>query len=160
VPGAAYGTPALDPLTAPLLDVVLPAGAVPAQASPVPAVVASAPAPPPAAGARATQGWPCSRCEAMNELTDPICHVCGTPFLAAVSEESKVSLVLPLVGDISRYGRGQRALIAFAAIVAVLVPLAIITLLLTKSPPAQAPTPAPVDSSTSSTTTTDTVPAG
>jgi hypothetical protein len=137
-PNAAYGPPAADPLTAPLLDVVLPAGAVPAQA-----------AAPEAAQPKKTATWPCSRCDAVNELTAVVCHICSAPFLATVAEETKVSLVLPGVGDLSRYGRGQRAGIAFMALMIILIPLALVTLLLTKAPPPSGP-------ATQTTTTTDT----
>ena len=139
-PNAAYGPPAPDPLTAPLLDVVLPPGAVPAQATAPEA---------PAAPSR-TAGWPCTRCETRNELSAMVCTVCGTPFLAKLAEETKVALVLPVVGDISRYGRGQRAAIAFGALLLILVPLALITLLLTKAPPPSKPA-----TQTTITTTTD-----
>jgi hypothetical protein len=139
-PTAAYGTPAPDPLTAPLLDVVLPAQ-VPVQ----PTGPAPAPAP------KKDAGWPCTRCGVVNALTDTSCSVCSSPFLAAVSEETRVSLVLPVVGDISRYSRGQRAGIAFGAILVLLVPLALLTLLLTGSP-------APAGKSTGTTPVTDTTP--
>ncbi|MCU1621385.1 MAG: hypothetical protein JWL79_230 [Frankiales bacterium] len=122
-PTAAYGPAAADPLTAPLLDVVLPPRAVPTQ-----------PGPAPAAPASKTTGWPCSRCEHLNDFADVLCTTCSSPFLAKVAEETAVSIRLPLVGDLSRLGRGQRAGIAFAAILIVLVPLALITLLLTHAP--------------------------
>jgi DNA-directed RNA polymerase subunit RPC12/RpoP len=142
-PNAAYGPPAADPLTAPLLDVVLPPGAVPAQAQAPEAVTP-----------RKTASWPCTRCEAQNELAAIVCSVCGTPFLAKLAEETKVALVLPVVGDLSRYGRGQRAAIACGALLVILVPLALITLLLTKAPPPSAP----ATQSTTTTTTDTTVP--
>jgi hypothetical protein len=115
-PTAAYGPAAADPLTAPLLDVVLPPAAVPA----------SSPSKP--------TGWPCSRCEHLNDFADLLCTTCASPFLAKVAEETAVTIRLPLVGDLSRYGRGQRAGIALAALLIVLVPLALITLLLTHAP--------------------------
>lgn len=135
---AAYGTPAPDPLTAPLLDVVLPAQAAPSPAQ-----------------AEKTTGWPCTRCSHLNPFRETVCAVCSAPFLATVAEEGKVSLTLPVVGDLSRYGRGQRAGIALAAILVVLLPLALITLLLTKAPPSN-PAPSP----TSGTTVTEVTPAG
>ena len=142
-PNAAYGPPAPDPLTAPLLDVVLPAGAVPVQGhAPVPAQPTK------------TATWPCSRCDAVNELTAVVCHICSAPFLVTVAEESKVALVLPGIGDISRYGRGQRAGIAFMALMIILIPLALVTLLLTKAPPPANSTP----TITSTTTDTGSVP--
>ena len=141
-PSAAYGVPAADPLTAPLLDVVLPQ-----QGSAVPsAPAASAPAAP----AKAT-GWPCSRCEHLNALTDMVCGICGAPFLASVAEDTKVRVELPLLGDLSRYGRGQRAAIAFGVIVAILVPLAVLTLLMTHAP-AKTPTSNPGSSTSTGST--------
>ena len=119
-PGAAYGLPAADPLTAPLLDVVLPTQAAPVQA----------PAP------TTEPTWPCSRCAAPNALSLSACGTCGAAFLQAVAEETRVSLVLPVVGDLGRFSRGQRIGIALGAIAAVLVPLALLTLLLTGKPPA------------------------
>jgi hypothetical protein len=132
--GAAYGTAAPDPLTAPLLDVVLPRAAVPAQA-PAPS---STPA-----KATMPSGWPCSRCEALNDFAAMLCHVCSAPFLAQVAEETRVSLTLPVVGDLNRYGRGQRAAIALGALLIVLIPLALITLLTTKAPPPSTTTGTP-----------------
>jgi hypothetical protein len=124
--------------------VSLPAGAVPAQAAPPAA---------PKSGKTPT-GWPCSRCEAVNDFTDVLCTVCGSPFLAKVAEETKVTLVLPVVGDISRYSRGQRAIIAFVAVLALLVPLALITLLLTDGPSSSGKATGGGSSTTTTTTTT------
>jgi hypothetical protein len=157
-PTAAYGRPAADPLTAPLLDVVLPAGAVPVQGAP-------AQAPAPAEGAaeqpaapEQLKGWPCSKCDTLNEFSATVCTVCASPFLAVVSETTKVNLVLPLVGDLSRYGRGQRALIAVGALLVLLVPLALVTLLLTKTPPAGSGSSDGTGGGTSQTTTGGTDP--
>jgi len=147
-PTAAYGTPAPDPLTAPLLDVVLPV-TVPAQAT-APVHLSS----PAAKPGKTPTGWPCSRCEAVNDFTDVLCTVCGSPFLAKVAEETKVTLVLPVVGDLSRYSRGQRAIIAFVAVLALLVPLALITLLLTDGPSSSGKATGGGSSSSSTTTTT------
>lgn len=149
-PTATYSAPAADPLTAPLLDVVLPAGAVPTQ-GPAPA---AAPAP------VVPTGWPCTKCDTLNDFTDTICTLCAAPFLAAVSESTKVNLVLPIVGDLSRYGRGQRALIAVGALAAILIPLALITLLLTKTPPSGTPSNGNGGSGSSSTTGQPTGPVG
>jgi hypothetical protein len=148
-PTATYSAPAADPLTAPLLDVLLPVGAVPVQGAAPQAVPVAAPI-----------GWPCTKCDTLNDFTDPICTVCGAPFLATVSESTKVSLVLPIVGDLGRYGRGQRALIAVGVLAAVLIPLALITLLLTKTPPAGSGTPSTGDGGTSGSSTTTGQPTG
>jgi hypothetical protein len=121
---AAYGVPGADPLTAPLLDVVLPVAA-PAAAAPG-AVVNPLPVKVPT--------WPCTRCDTANPIDASICSLCGGGFLAVVSEQGRISMKLPVVGDISRYSRGQRAGIAIGALLVLLLPLALITLLLTKSP--------------------------
>ena len=83
---------------------------------------------------------------------------CGSSFLA--SESTPVCLVLPIVGDLGRYSRGQRALIALGAILAVLAPLAIITLLLTGSPPAGNNGPAVQQPGSTESTRTEVIPAG
>lgn len=142
-PTATYGTPAPDPLTAPLLDLVLPSVAVPTQPGSPAAVTAT----------KAPTGWPCTSCETLNGFAETLCQVCATPFLAPVAEESKVSLVLPLVGDLGRYSRGQRALIAFGAILTVLLPLALIMMLTTHTPSGTT-SPSTPGSTTSTTTTT------
>jgi hypothetical protein len=143
-PTATYGVAASDPLTAPLLDVVLPPGVVPAQGTapaPAPAAAMSAAmSAPMAPAARKTPTWPCTRCQAVNELSEMVCHVCAAPFLVTVAEETKVSLVLPVVGDLGKYGRGQRALIPPGVLTLTHIPRALDTLLLTHAPPA-APAP-------------------
>jgi ribosomal protein L40E len=125
------GYDGLDPLTAPLLDLVLPP--VPAPEQPVvvetPAPAPVAPAPRAAADAAS---WPCTRCGAPNAIDAPVCGTCGSPFLAAAAE--KVSLVVPGLGDLSHFTRGQRAGIALGVLMAVLLPLALITFLLTPAP--------------------------
>jgi ribosomal protein L40E len=117
-PTALYGEPSADPLTQPLID-LLPRAETPVAAEPT---------------------WPCSLCDALNPLVDTHCGTCGKPFLAAVQQEQAPLLVLPVIGDISRFGRGQRAGLALAAVAAVLAPLALITLLLTGRPPQSATT--------------------
>jgi ribosomal protein L40E len=122
-----------DPLTAPLLDLVLP---------PVPpaAVVVPQPSPAPESAApvqSALQEWPCTSCGARNPLATTTCSVCGSKFLAAASEE--LSLVVPGVGDLQRLSRGQRIALAGGVLALVLVPLAAITFFLTPEP-AQQPT--------------------
>lgn len=79
--------------------------------------------------------WPCSRCAAANGYERDTCRACGASFLAAVKDDEAPLLVLPGVGDLSRLGRPQRLLLALGVVLAVLVPLAVITLLLTQRPP-------------------------
>ena len=126
---AAYGVPAGDPLTQPLLD-FLPAR--PEAAAP------EVPAQPAAVTSERT--WPCGRCASPNPLTASACSVCGTPFLAEVGGDARRMLVLPLVGDLGSMSRGKRIGLALALVGIVLTPLALITLLLTGSPPADKPT--------------------
>lgn len=112
---AAYSAPAGDPLTQPLLDFLGPS--VPAQPTP---------------GAQPT--WPCSRCEARNPFASSQCSVCGGDFLAAVKDADAPRLVLPLVGDLGAMSRGRRAGLALGLVALLLVPLALLTLLLTHRP--------------------------
>ena len=126
---ASYGLPAGDPLTQPLVD-FLPAAADPAPRAAVPVVTGSS--------------WPCTVCESVNDLQQSLCSACGQPFLAGIKVGDKPVLVLPLLGDLGAMGRGQRAGVALGVVALVLVPLALITLLLTpnkkKDPPVQTPT--------------------
>lgn len=122
---ASYGAPAGDPLTGPLLDLL--------PDVPVLAAVPAAPAAPVPTAGEAT--WPCTTCGASNLLSESLCGACGAPFLAQV-RGSGPSLVLPLVGDLFALSRGQRLGVAAAVVLAVVLPLALLTLLLTQSPPA------------------------
>ncbi len=87
--------------------------------------------------------WPCSRCAAANGYERDTCRACGASFLAAVKDDEVLLLVLPGVGDLRRLGRPQRLLLALGVVLAVLVPLAVITLLLTQRPPVAGTTHAP-----------------
>ncbi len=118
-----------DPLTGPLLDLVLP----PVPQAELPAVPARE------VGvadenAFAVVTWPCGSCGAKNALNAEICGTCGSKFLAAASELP--SLVVPGIGDLQQLSRGHRAAVAAGFVAALLLPLALITLLLTKAPPA------------------------
>jgi ribosomal protein L40E len=124
-PAPAYG--GHDPLTAPLLDVLLPVAPV-AQ----PAPEAAAPVVPVVPAPRAEVSWPCTRCGADNALTMNACRDCGSPFLGGTSEPP--ALVLPGVGDLTKLSRGHRAAVAVGVVMAVLLPLALITFLLTPEP--------------------------
>ena len=119
-----------DPLTAPLLDLVLP---------PVPQAAAVVPEPSPAPESAAPvqsalQEWPCTSCGSRNPFSMTICSVCGSRFLAAASEE--LSLVVPGVGDLQKLSRGQRIAVAGGFLALILVPLAALTFFLTSEPPA------------------------
>jgi hypothetical protein len=130
--GGSDPLPAPDPLTASLLDLVLPP--VPStQLSAVPVEVAVPQAP--LTDDAAT--WPCTACGATNALTEEACTVCGSRFLAAASEPP--SLVVPGIGDLQHYSRGHRAAIAAGFLALILVPLALITFLLTGEPPKGTP---------------------
>lgn len=133
-PAVAASPAVQDPLTSPLLS-FLPEVVAPTAA--VPAAVTAAELPRPAAGSTAT--WPCTQCQTVNALEASVCTACGSSFLAAVREDNKPLLVLPVVGDLGALSRPQRLLLALAAVAMLLLPLAAITLLLTESPPAQGP---------------------
>lgn len=127
-PGVQPRHAAPDPLTAPLLDVVLPELALAAPAPVVPAAVA-----PEVADGREPR-WPCTACGTSNPFSASACSVCGSGFLASASTTPK--LVLPVVGDVGAMSRSQRLLAALGVLVAVLAPVALVTFLLTGSPPA------------------------
>jgi hypothetical protein len=125
-PTAAYGIAASDPLTQPLLD-FLPVTAAAPSSAPLPTIIGAS--------------WPCTACAAINPLAESLCSVCGQPFLAAMKVSEKPLLVLPGVGDFAALSRGQRAGLAVGLLAAILIPLAIITLLLTHKPAKDASTP-------------------
>ena len=104
-PTAAYGAPSVDPLTAPAAALGLPG---PAAAEPT---------------------WPCSTCGATNVLAADVCASCGAGFLAGLRETEPL-LELPGVGDLTRLSRGQRLMIAFGVVGAIVVALAVLILLL------------------------------
>ncbi len=110
--------PAPDPLTAPLSDML-----------PVQPVADAAPAP---AVASAEVTWPCTTCGVANPLSSMTCAACGAGFLAAARTDT--TLVLPLVGDLGAMSRGKRLAVAGGFLAAVLVPLALLTLLFTQEP--------------------------
>jgi len=128
IPAPTYGGP--DPLTAPLLDVLLP----PVPQAVAPAVQEQAPVP---AAATDPATWPCTACGATNPLSLDVCSACGSRFLALASEMP--SLVVPGVGDLQQLSRGHRVAVAAGFLAAILIPLALITFLLTGEPPKGAP---------------------
>jgi hypothetical protein len=136
VPAHASALPAYggdDPLTAPLLDLLLPAApAVPAHAAPAPEAHAPVPhADVPQArepqAASAEPSWPCLRCGDLNPLAASMCSTCGATFLAPLA--AKPSLVLPIVGDLHAMSRGRRAGLAGIAVLVLMVPVAALTML-------------------------------
>jgi hypothetical protein len=144
-PAARFGVPAVDPLTQPLIDFLPPAAPVTGPSAPQPAQ------PSPAAASRALPTWTCQVCQSSNVITELRCGTCGGSFLG--SDGDQPLLVLPGVGDVTKLSRGQRLGLAGAVLALVLVPLAVLTLLLTQRPPA-----APATGSTPSAATSD--PAG
>jgi len=146
-PGTAPRHAAPDPLTAPLLDVVMPAldafGGTPVAAAPAAPVAAPAApvAPAPVVpGPRSEPTWPCTACGTTNPLAATLCSVCGTPFLAAASSTPK--LVLPVVGDLTALSRGQRIVAALGVAAVLMVPVALVTMLMSGgTAPTTEPTP-------------------
>ncbi len=61
---------------------------------------------------------------------DNACSACGSGFLAAMREGEAPLLMLPGVGDISRFGRAQRFAIAGGVVVAFLLLTFVVGLLL------------------------------
>jgi len=108
-PSWGYDAQAVDPLTQPLVELL----AAPATPEPT---------------------WPCTRCDTPNPLLSTTCSACGSGFLAGLKDTEKPLLVLPVVGDLGAMSRGRRLALAAALVAAVVVPLALLTLLLTKHP--------------------------
>ena len=79
--------------------------------------------------APSTGSWPCSTCAQPNELAEPACTGCGTPFLAAVREQ-RPSLVLPVVGDLVALSPARRAGVAVCVVLVLLLVSALLALLL------------------------------
>lgn len=81
------------------------------------------------------RSWPCSRCGSPNPLERDSCSACGAGFLAAVRDDQAALLVLPGIGDLAAMGRGKRFALAAGLVAAVLLPLALATVLLTDRAP-------------------------
>ncbi len=137
-PPPGYGVPAADPLQGPLEQLLptVPYSPLPDSALPDPPVGRHAAPAAPAAPATPVgePSWPCLTCQARNPLSASACSECGSTFLAAVAQQDRAALVLPLVGDLTAMSRGRRLGLAGALVAALLVPLALITLLLTGRP--------------------------
>ncbi|MCW2543383.1 MAG: hypothetical protein JWM40_935 [Frankiales bacterium] len=143
--------PAGDPLTQPLID-FLPSSVLPpaprapeSPLSPLSPLTTPSPLDDPVPDVGPT--WPCSACGTSNPIAAAKCGACGAAFLATVALESRAALVLPVVGDLTRMSRSQRLLVAMTLVVALVLFVAVITLLLAKRPPNQGdvvpPTPLP-----------------
>lgn len=115
-PNAAYGQAAPDPLTQPLIDFIpLPEERPATATSPV-------------RRSSVLGTWPCTACGSPNPLETQTCQTCGAGFLAG--SVPRPSYVLPIVGDIGRFSRGQRIAAAVVVALLVILPIAVITALL------------------------------
>ena len=74
--------------------------------------------------------WPCTTCGARNDLAANACTACGAGFLAGLRDSEGPLLELPGVGDLTRMSRGQRMLVAFGVVLAVVALVALLGLLL------------------------------
>jgi hypothetical protein len=74
--------------------------------------------------------WPCTTCGARNDLAANACSACGAGFLAGLRDSEGPLLELPGVGDLTRMSRGQRMLVAFGVVLAVVALVALLGLLL------------------------------
>lgn len=101
-PPPSVATPSYDPLSDPL---------EPATTGLVTAPVAAASGP----------TWPCATCGAGNPMARDTCHACGMPFLSGLRDQEGPLLELPVVGDLTRLGRGQRFALAGAVVLAFLI---------------------------------------
>jgi hypothetical protein len=61
--------------------------------------------------------WPCTTCGAVNAMERSTCASCGAGFMAAAKDDAPL-LELPVVGDITRLGRGQRFALAGGVVLA------------------------------------------
>ena len=129
-PDAPWCTLCYTDLRAPVPEAAEPEAAEPEVAEPEPAApvpVANVPEPD-AAPAVAGPAWPCTTCGAANPIDRDTCAGCGAPFLAAARDSAPL-LDLPLVGDITRLGRGQRIGLAAGVVVAFLLLIVLVGLL-------------------------------
>jgi hypothetical protein len=94
---------------------------------PVAAVEAPKAPPRPVPGDEPT--WPCTTCGGVNAMERSTCASCGAGFLAAAKDDGPL-LELPVVGDITRLGRGQRFALAGGVVLAFIVLTLLVGLLL------------------------------
>ncbi len=108
------------------LDLRVPVG-VPAERPAASGSGSPVPAPPdPGPGS----GWPCGACGVRNALDADCCAGCGLGFLADLRLSDTPAVVLPLVGDLLRMGRGQRAAAALGLVLAAVLLTGLLGLLL------------------------------
>jgi hypothetical protein len=62
--------------------------------------------------------WPCTACGESNPLARVTCAACGTPFLGGLRGQERPLLDLPVVGDITKLGRGHRMALAAGVVLA------------------------------------------
>jgi hypothetical protein len=82
------------------------------------------------AGELAGPTWPCATCATVNPMDRDTCAGCGSAFLSALREQNPPLLELPVVGDITRLGRGQRFALAGGVVLAFLLLTLVLGLLL------------------------------
>lgn len=87
----------------------------------MPSPVTSAPDPLAAPRAVAGPTWPCATCGAVNPMAHDTCDGCGSPFLSGLREQQGPLLELPVVGDITQLGRGQRFALAGGVVLTVIL---------------------------------------
>ena len=61
--------------------------------------------------------WPCGACSQPNDLLLAACAACGTPFLAA-ARDARLTVVLPVVGDLLALSPVRRVALAVCLVVA------------------------------------------
>ena len=95
-----------------------------------PAAAAPVPVPGQTAPSAAGKGWPCATCGHVNAIEHDACVACGTALFATLKAGEEPLLVLPGVGDLTRYSRGQRLALAGGVVVAVCVLVLLLGVLL------------------------------
>ena len=74
--------------------------------------------------------WPCSTCWAPNPLPAASCTACGAGFLAELHEQQRLSVAVPVVGDLLSLSKRRLFGLALAAAGAVSVVLLVVVTLL------------------------------
>ena len=102
------------------------AAAVPAPAVPAPAAGQPAEGTAPAAA----KGWPCATCGHVNGLEHDACAACGTGMFAALRAAEEPLLLVPGLGDLTRYSRAQRLALAGGVVLVVCLLVLLVGVLL------------------------------